>query len=293
MDTHPSGFQKLETIVILCMMVAGFVLGIIFYYDDQPAISAVMFAIALASLIYRFLGGIGDQNSFTLGAVKFGGSAAVIFGFMYGINTFIFSIPGVEVHAPIRVQPASGWVPVDLQTGRAVRVQISQSDSLLYEVAANAAWRSKRKTNELELAPGPDTNEYYAIGEANGDTVGYTSLDQLAVDDLYRSLSLSTDRDAYRFVLYPDKEPRSSKSIEEIKELPFEVRLQNRARYRVFLGSKTKPVASKVIVPRTGTLLEVPGSNEVYIVFIEQANSLEDNVPDFTRWIVIPLKKHL
>lgn len=289
--THPSGFQKLELIVILIMMAAGFVFGIVFYYDGQPAISSVMFSIALASLIYRFLGGIGNQNSLTLGAIKFGGSAAVVFGFMYGINTFIFGAVAHGASAEVTISPARGWVPIDEYSGKATEVRISLQDSVLLHVTASPDWQAARLSTELRPLPGASSDQIYISGLRSHDTLGYARISELPIEGIYRSLSLNSDRDSYRFDLYPDREPKSSKKVEEVKDLPFTVQLKNRARYQITIGKASTPSVSKVIVPRTGTLIEVPNSDEVYIVFIEQANSLDDHIPDFTKWIIIPLQK--
>jgi hypothetical protein len=49
----------------------GIICGSIFFIVEMKDLSLIFFSIALASILYQFLGGIGDTNSFNLGAIKF------------------------------------------------------------------------------------------------------------------------------------------------------------------------------------------------------------------------------
>jgi hypothetical protein len=65
----------------------GIICGSIFFIVEMKDLSLIFFSIALASILYQFLGGIGDTNSFNLGAIKFGGSAAILLGFMWFLKS--------------------------------------------------------------------------------------------------------------------------------------------------------------------------------------------------------------
>src|SRR3989338_4993260 len=112
--------SKIELIIQLALILVGITCGIVFYFYRVPSLSAVMFSIAISSILYRFLGGIGQDSSFRMGAVKLGGSAAVLLGFMYIISTVVFK----EVTENMSFSPVEGWIPIDPATGKVVTLKV-------------------------------------------------------------------------------------------------------------------------------------------------------------------------
>jgi hypothetical protein len=68
-----------EDIVIIVVMAFGFLGGLIAQkMDYQPIIVSILFGTGIASLVYRFLGGIQDSTSFNLGPIKIVGALAAL-----------------------------------------------------------------------------------------------------------------------------------------------------------------------------------------------------------------------
>lgn len=288
MTTTPS---RLETIVLLVLIFTGIIMGTLFYYDEKPDISAVMYALSLASILYRFLGGIGNQNSLALGAIKLSGSAAVLFGFIYGLDAYIFSdtpayLPASET--VVQISPSRGWIPINLGDGSVEQVTITQNDSLIFRFPESKSFEDQRSKHEYTLRG--ENQKLAVVNSASGDTIGYTRSASWEAGGLFGSIKLSEREDAYRFTLYPEADKKSSRKTGEVKHLPFEIIQESCCRYKIMRGKEE--LVSKIIVPRTGTVVSSADSKTCYIVFIEQANSLQDDIPDYSKWIIIPLVKY-
>lgn len=78
--------SRFEKSVVALILVVGLLGGVILVYLKMPAIVAsVFFGIAIATLVYHFLGGI-DDASFDLGPIKLGGSIAALIASAWIIN---------------------------------------------------------------------------------------------------------------------------------------------------------------------------------------------------------------
>lgn len=72
--------SKFEKIIIVCVLILGLIGGVVLVYMEQPAIiPAVFIAMAIATLVYHFIGGIGVAEV-NLGKVKMTGSIAALVG---------------------------------------------------------------------------------------------------------------------------------------------------------------------------------------------------------------------
>lgn len=86
-SNNPTKGLTSEDIVIITVMAFGFLGGlIILKMNYQPIIVSVMFGTGIASLIYRFLGGIENSTTITLGPVKLVGALAGLIGTAWVIN---------------------------------------------------------------------------------------------------------------------------------------------------------------------------------------------------------------
>lgn len=76
-----------DDIVITIIIGVGLIGGtLLLLFDFEPIAVSLFFAAALTGFTYRFLGGIDAQTSFTLGALKLSGTAAVLIGSMWLID---------------------------------------------------------------------------------------------------------------------------------------------------------------------------------------------------------------
>lgn len=79
-----------EDIVIVSVIALGFLgssMTYAFKVDIPPIVIAVLLGSAVSALVYRFLGGIPVDTTFTVGALKLGGTMAALVGCAYFINT--------------------------------------------------------------------------------------------------------------------------------------------------------------------------------------------------------------
>ncbi|MCA9740781.1 hypothetical protein KC734_04550 [candidate division KSB1 bacterium] len=110
MDEPKTFKSTFEDIVLTLVIIIGLVGGVVLLFlKTTPVAIAIFFALALTAFTYRFLGGINEQTSFTIGALKLTGTAAVLLGsfwlFDYRLvqetRTNVFELP--HDFAPERV----------------------------------------------------------------------------------------------------------------------------------------------------------------------------------------------
>lgn len=277
--------EKIEMIVIISLIIIGIVMGIVFYYDEKKDISAVMLSIALASILYRFLGGIGQQNSLAIGFLKLSGSAAVLFGFIYGLDQFIFV--NEKPDSGIKISPDKGWIPIDIVSGKVTKVSIEDSNNNKHEFPTTDDYKQKIKKHEYTVYQ--ERTKFKIVGTHTNDTIGYTKINNWIVDDIFQKIQLIENEDSYRFTLIPDGPKSSTKSVEDVKELPFEIQVFGNARYKILIDDSV--ISSKIVMPKTGKLIPIPKSKKVYMAYIEQANFMPDTIENYSKWFIVPLEK--
>ncbi len=79
-----------EDVVLISVILIGFVGSVLIYVYElsvPPIVVAVLLGSAVAALVYRFLGGISTKDSFSLGAIKLGGSMAALISCAWFINS--------------------------------------------------------------------------------------------------------------------------------------------------------------------------------------------------------------
>lgn len=126
----------LVAIVIVGCLVAGVWVSV----SDHPAPSlviSVLFACAVAALLYSILGSVGEAG-FKLGPIKMGGSAAVLIGGVYLFNILLEpqlaairdrnlkeELEGVRFVFDRHVTPAEGWFAINRETGAPLTVRFT------------------------------------------------------------------------------------------------------------------------------------------------------------------------
>lgn len=104
-ELMPDGSWKMDDTVVLFFCVFGFGGGIATQKAGMPSIVvALLLATGVASLIYRFLGGVSD-SSFAIGALKLTGTAAFLVGMTLLVNA---KLPQQSV------APSSAFTTADL-----------------------------------------------------------------------------------------------------------------------------------------------------------------------------------
>ena len=78
-----------EEIIVLCFALLGFLGSVYLYRTGSPSIIVSIFlATGVASLVYKFLGGL-QNATFVWGALKLGGAAAALLGIAFGVDHYL------------------------------------------------------------------------------------------------------------------------------------------------------------------------------------------------------------
>ena len=175
--------SKIETYGNIVLTIIGLVLGIVFFMTDKKDLSLILFSIAIASILYQFLGGIGKENTFQLGALKFGGAAAILVGFMYFLKTFIF-IPTVENYN-LNIDPSENWIPISTETGKVKNVSITNGiESKNFPGTSGQKYVEARKKHRYQIS-NITSLKFGILLESTKDTIGFADIYDFQTQGLY------------------------------------------------------------------------------------------------------------
>ncbi len=148
-----------EDIVIILVIIFGFLLSIaifLFHWPIPPIMSAVLIGTALSALVYRFLGGIQANTSFTIGALKLSGTMAALIGCIYFINSALEKQTRMEL-ATLFDPPLQQWFSLEKSGGQPIEVRVGNLGTiplpLESEIRSNP-YRISKKENQYLLFPG-------------------------------------------------------------------------------------------------------------------------------------------
>ena len=162
--------KKIEIIANITLIVIGLLLGIFFFFIEKKDLSLILFSIALACILYQFLGGIGDTNSFQLGAIKFGGAAAILIGFMFFFKKVVF-VPTPEIYK-LEISDKN-WIPISTETGKIKMVTIkSGKQEIHFPSQSNSKYLENRKKHEYQISNKNKTQFSLELKSTPSDTVG-------------------------------------------------------------------------------------------------------------------------
>ncbi len=120
---EPSKGLSSEDKVIIFFAIFGFVGGIILsMLSLPPIIVAVFLAVGIASLVYRFLGGIQGAKLYTMG-IKLGGSLGALIGCALLINTYLQEQKKFDVNKDF-TPSTNEWFAIGKNTGLPLKVKI-------------------------------------------------------------------------------------------------------------------------------------------------------------------------
>lgn len=279
--------KKIEIIANIALAIIGLVLGIVFFMSEKKDLSLILFSIAIASILYQFLGGIGEENTFQLGALKFGGAAAIIIGFMYFLKTFIF-IPTPELYN-LNISE-NNWMPISTETGKIKPVIITSGNQEIHVPdPSNSAYVEHRKKHEYQISTRNKNQFSIELKSTPSDTIGFVELNNFKTKGLYNKIVNADDETRIQvFTLYPGRENQNtSKKIKDVS-LPFDIEVFNTSRFSIEPFYKNLEVAKRTsyIVPFN--------EDELYIVFLEQASSTDTIITEhYSKWLVRKLKYKL
>lgn len=281
-----------ELIANIILIITGIIAGTIFYFIDAKSLSSIFFAMALASILYQFLGGIGDSNSISLGAVKFGGSAAVLLGFIYYLNDYVFSPPETQ-HDEIAYSQKN-WIPINTETGKTLSppLTIALGNKVdTFPKPGSDGIRALHNFKVLEVK----NNKFALYISDTARRVGFFNISDLSSESLFNNIIIDKDETNVQiFTLKPDSENLSSTRFIKRLNLPFEIRVFNESRFSITIDNKPlEKFKNREVVPRTSYIIPV-SDDEIYVAFLEQAsNIVNDDYPErYSKWLVKKLRKN-
>lgn len=270
--------KQIELYANIVLILIGLAGGIYFYLDHRPNLSLILFSIALASILYQFLGGIGEDNSMRLGALKFGGAGAILIGFMFFIKNFIFT-PDATV-AGLNVLPETGWVPISLETGKIPIIRISNgADTLIYPEPTDNSYRANRKKHEYQLSESRDGRYTVELRNNPTDTIGYVDINNFNTSRLFNRIKRAENARRFQvFELDPDDPSKNESSELPSVKLPFNIKVFPTARFSIepYLSNEQVVIRTSYIIPGN--------NNNFYVVFLEQADFQKRK--KFSKWLV-------
>ena len=279
--------KKTEVIANICLAATGLIFGVVFFLMDKKELSLILFSLAIASILYQFLGGIGQENTFQLGAMKFGGAAAVLIGFMYFLKSVIF-VPGVEA-APVEINPDKDWIPISLETGKIKPVWVTAGqDTAIFPDPSDHTYTEIRKNHEYQLSALNRTRYTLELKDNPKDTIGYIDLRNIRSPYLFSRVKIADDDDMQVFMLYPGKPGKTTTANLPDVHLPFEVKVSG-GKFSIDSFYVNRDVKSKECY------LISTSDREAYVVFIEQAYLIGTDPENwFSKWIVkkIEMRKY-
>lgn len=295
--------NRIEVIANSILIAVGIVGGIVLYNRSDPGVSSVMFSIALACILYQFLGGISQDHSLQLGVIKLGGTAAVLVMFILFLNNYILKDKLV-------IKPDVDWLAISSEDGKTVNLLILHNNDTIYPSSKNVdEHKKKRSKQEFKLMENDST--VFSLQPSSGDEpVGFIDLNNSKQKSLFRKLRLSTDSELLRFYLTSDlKSSVTEENLREIRRglpgfewvnsnkqskenmvrsLPFEIKLSG-AKYSIIkdgvaLVDKEDPVGKTCYIVSHQS--EDEGSCS-YLVILEQANFEKNKFGvKYIKWLV-------
>jgi hypothetical protein len=270
--------KKVEVIANIILAFIGLVAGIIFFINEMIPLSVVFFAIAIGSILYQFLGGIGEQNTVKFGFIKFGGAAAILLGFMFFLKEVVFE--PIPKNPSLRISPEEGWMPIDTETGKIKKVTISNGDTkAVFPDTVNQLFVQERKNHEYLLSKISPSKFTIQLKSKPTDTVGFIDIHNFTETGLFNKVKIAEDSRAIQiFTLYPDDPTKNSSNKIGNIALPFEIKVFSSSRFSIepFIENQEVVIKTSWIIPYN--------TNTLYVVFLEQANST-DSIK-FSKWLV-------
>ena len=294
----------LENIVLIILIIVGVGLGIYFRTAGDNQLSSVLLSLAFASVLYKFLGGTQADNSLSVGVIKFGGSAAVLGGFIWLLSQVIFKeeirpiITGSELN--FQIDPSTGWYPADTKTGAPVDLKLSTADTSI-QLPLHDIRIDHIKNRRFQLAEFEDSHFYLTpIGNVE-DTLGQVYLSDIIGKSIASQNGELEIQDVFIFKLFPHKKgKRSSAEIENILvekgrregvfPFPFTIKsfgtvfsIKNRTDNSPILVDQEVAQKNPIIIPDK----QLDGTTDYWIAYILHANMLSlDETQHYMEWTV-------
>jgi len=295
---------QLENIVLIVLIIVGVGLGIYYRTQGDNQLSAILFSLAFASVLYKFLGGTQAENSLSVGVVKFGGSAAVLGGFIWLLSQVIFkeSTPSIFTGNTLdfQIEPATGWYAADTKTGTPIELKLAAGDTSL-QLPFHEVRKDRIKNRRYQLEEFEDSHFYLSPVGNKEDTLGQVYLSDISGESLMQAGGDLAVKDVFIFKLFPQKfNNRTSVEIENdlvrrgrretvfpfpfiIKALGTVYSIKNRSDNSPILVDQEVNQKQPIIIPE----VQQDGTTDYWIAYILHANMLSTDITQhYMEWTV-------
>lgn len=295
--------NKIEIIANSILTIVGIAGGVLFYKESAPGLSSIMFSIALACILYQFLGGISQDHSVQLGVIKLGGTAAVLVMFMLFLNNYILGKDDFKIEST-----SEKWIPIDVNTGKIATVTVKHKDEVIEKIP-NEELKKTYKDNRANYAYKlvEDSCVFRLKTMADDETFGQVKTAEGLPKSLFRKLDVENVNDVIRFYMSPDSFPPSkvgkkgdsselpdlewvkqSSQTKSARYLPFDI-IVSETSFSIMKDGKCL-IKDEVFVPRKCFIVPHEEQNATrcsYVIFLEQADSEGVNFGvRFSKWLV-------
>ncbi len=297
---------NLENTVLIILIAVGVGLGIYFRGEGDDQLSAILFSLAFASVLYKFLGGSQEENSLKLGVIKFGGSAAVLGGFIWLLSQVIFkedvpTIIGESGEISLRTEPASGWYAADTKTGAPIALRLAAGDTT-YRLPLHTVRTDRIRSRRYQLSEFEEEHFYLTPVGAPEDTLGQVYLSDILGESIGKKAGDLSAGDAFVFTLFPHLGgKRTSAEIENTlvrsgkreTVFPFPFIIKS---YGTLYSVKTRDDYAPIVVdqevlqknPLVIPEKQADGSMAYWVLYIVHANFLNtDESKHYMEWTVV------
>ena len=265
--------KKFEDLILVILIGLGLLIGAFLYFkpDGQP-ISSIFVTFGLSCLLYRFLGGIGQNTKFSVGAFRLGGSAAFMVGCIFFINEYIYPRP--EVNSIVIDAPVDRWIPVKYATGEYERVTVlTPTRDTITDGLSGTDIESFRKR---EYCINKEGDNYFICSNIDSSIIG-----RISFENLFKAVESDINiviKDFRVFKLYPnpvndpkskEKRYKSTDSLDAVKNtFPLVIEVD-----KINMSIKTKDDSLLTSdVPRSEKFYLVNVENDYFIITILHAN---------------------
>jgi len=271
--------------IVLTLLLAPFLTFLWFLETPiliPPPVIAIFLGIAVSALLYRFLGGVHDA-SFTVGALKVTGTAAILIGVAWWSNGELKnSLPKVKSKYPpfdIKhdvVPNYKSWYAVNIDTGKPVSLDFPKhnqkqnlpSIEVLNDIRLNQKLELKVKEGAIAVIQKNNHKSILGVIDKNDlSEIGYHN-------------EMKVDLKPYRVATF-----KASQSIDINTNLPFTVETngfsENYTRFILRSKNDQSIVYEDSIQLRGAKLFK--HESKFYLISVVQVNHAPDNVDPYAK----------
>ncbi|MDL2297011.1 hypothetical protein LJC37_03545, partial [Bacteroidales bacterium OttesenSCG-928-E04] len=230
-------------IVCIILIVICLTLGIIFSLPKYAnnGVAAVLFATALAAVLYQFLGGIGSDTKVQLGVFKFGGSVAVLIGFMFLLKNEILPNKDTE----LIVEPQKGWIPISVSDGSIKSVKIKINGSTYRTFPDSGAVKEFEKMGKFFTIHDNDTSGKHCVLKKDESVLAEFPLENIKSERLFRKMKEPGKSDVMIVTLYPDSTQKQRlKQNFGYEKMPFDIKVMGSQYQFLDMAEQTRVISS-------------------------------------------------